>query len=121
LGHHGDVVGATGNTIPRCSSIASTLSASHPVGLFMRRPGSTGSLAAVLAPDVVLGEPKTHRGRRSIDLDPETVAALKAWKALQIRERLLLDEEWQNTRGLVFTRVRLGCDFWASRRPCHPL
>lgn len=62
--------------------------------------------------EVVVGEPKTNRGRRSIDLDPETVAALKAWKALQTQERLLLGPDWQNTRELVFTRV--------DGAPLHP-
>ena len=52
---------------------------------------------------VILGEPKTSRGRRSLDLDPETVATMRAWKAAQNRERLLLGPGWENRLGLVFT------------------
>jgi integrase len=37
---------------------------------------------------VVTSEPKTNRGRRSIALDPRTVAALRGWRAAQLEERL---------------------------------
>jgi integrase len=52
---------------------------------------------------VVTSEPKTSRGRRSIALDPRTVAALKAWRAAQKAERLAWGPSWTDT-GLVFTR-----------------
>jgi integrase len=52
---------------------------------------------------VVVSEPKTSRGRRSIALDPRTVAALKAWKTAQIAERLAWGPAWSDS-GLVFTR-----------------
>jgi integrase len=52
---------------------------------------------------VVVSEPKTSRGRRSIALDPRTVAALKAWKTAQIAERLTWGPAWSDS-GLVFTR-----------------
>jgi integrase len=52
---------------------------------------------------VVVSEPKTSRGRRSIALDPRTVAALRAWKAAQAAERLAWGPSWVDS-GLVFTR-----------------
>jgi integrase len=62
--------------------------------------------------EVIIDEPKTSRGRRAIDLDPETVSALRAWKTLQTRERLLAGPRWHNDLGLVFT-VENG-------QPIHP-
>jgi integrase len=53
--------------------------------------------------DVRVSEPKTRRGRRSIALDPATVAALHAWRVRQTEERLALGPAWIDT-GLVFTR-----------------
>ncbi len=47
--------------------------------------------------------PKTERGRRSIDLDTETVAVLKTWRKRQLEERMLWGTCWTDT-GLVFTR-----------------
>jgi integrase len=47
--------------------------------------------------------PKTPRSRRSLDLDPETVAVLKRWRRQQLEERMLWGELWTDT-GLVFTR-----------------
>jgi integrase len=52
---------------------------------------------------VVVSEPKTSRGRRSIALDPRTVAALRAWRAAQVAERLAWGGAWTDS-GLVFTR-----------------
>jgi integrase len=46
---------------------------------------------------------KTDRGRRTIDLDPGTVAVLKARKAQQAEHRLAMGSGWANERGLVFT------------------
>jgi integrase/predicted RNA-binding Zn-ribbon protein involved in translation (DUF1610 family) len=43
-----------------------------------------------LGGDVIVSEPKTARGRRSIALDPETVEVLKAQAARQLAEQ----EEW---------------------------
>lgn len=59
----------------------------------------------------VYSDPKTARGRRSIALDPATVAALKTLKAQQAQERLLLGAGWPD-HGLVFTD--------AAGRPYHP-
>jgi integrase len=52
-----------------------------------------------------LQEPKTAKGRRSIPLPPETVAALKAHKAAQAQERLALGADYDSSRDLVFRRV----------------
>jgi integrase len=53
--------------------------------------------------EVVVSEPKTSRGRRSIALDPRTIAALRAWRAAQAAERLAWGAAWTDS-GLVFTR-----------------
>jgi integrase len=52
---------------------------------------------------VVTSEPKTSPGRRSIALDPRTVAQLRAWRAAQLEERLAWGPAYRDT-GLVFTR-----------------
>lgn len=56
-----------------------------------------------LGNEVVVGEPKTAKSRRSIPLDPATVAALKAWRKIQVAERVLWGEAWTDTKW-VFTR-----------------
>ena len=58
-----------------------------------------------------MSEPKTKRGRRTIALDPVTLAALKAHAARQADEQLHWDETWRNS-GFVFT----GTD----GQPLHP-
>lgn len=50
-----------------------------------------------------LGTPKTKAGARPIALDAGTVAALKAWKARQAEERLLMGAGWQGGHDLVVT------------------
>jgi integrase len=52
---------------------------------------------------VVVSEPKTARGRRSIALDPETVLVLRAQAARQLSDQQSKGEEWRDT-GLVFTK-----------------
>jgi integrase len=52
---------------------------------------------------VIVSEPKTSRGRRSIALDPRTVGALRTWRAAQVAERLAWGGAWIDS-GLVFTR-----------------
>jgi integrase len=52
---------------------------------------------------VVVSEPKTAKGRRTIALDVTTVAALRQQRKRQLEERLSLGEDWQDT-GLVFTQ-----------------
>jgi integrase len=51
---------------------------------------------------VVVSEPKTARGRRSVALDPETVAALKRQAAQQLEDQAEKGDGWSET-GLVFT------------------
>jgi integrase len=53
-------------------------------------------------PTIRLGA-KSPAGRRSIALDPATVAALKAHRERQLEERRARGEAWQD-HGLVFTR-----------------
>jgi integrase len=60
---------------------------------------------------VVVSEPKTAKGRRSVALDPATVAGLKAWRKHQTAERLAWGPAWTDS-GLVFTRE--------DGRPLHP-
>ncbi len=52
---------------------------------------------------VIFGEPKTKRGKRSVALDGRTVEDLSAWRQLQHAERLSWGSAWQGS-GLVFTR-----------------
>ena len=52
--------------------------------------------------EVVVSEPKTARGRRSIALDPETVAVLKAQAARQLDKQSEWQDAWVDS-GYVFT------------------
>jgi len=52
---------------------------------------------------VVVSEPKTARGRRSVALDPQTVEVLKAQAARQLDEQAT-SKTWSDT-GLVFTKA----------------
>jgi integrase len=52
--------------------------------------------------EVVVSEPKTARGRRSIALDPETVAVLKGQAARQLAAQADWQEGWIDS-GYVFT------------------
>ena len=68
---------------------------------------ANGSVAVLQAVTVVDGHPsvgdvKTKRSRRVVDLDPATVDDLRAWRAAQERERTLVGSAWTET-GLVFT------------------
>lgn len=56
------------------------------------------------------GEPKSGRSR-TIDLDPTTVAELRAHRKRQLEERLAIGELWSDT-GYVFTKV--------DGEPLHP-
>jgi integrase len=60
---------------------------------------------------VMIGEPKTARGRRVIALDVGTVAALREHRKRQLAERLMLGEGWRD-HDLVFCRV--------DGSPMHP-
>jgi integrase len=59
--------------------------------------------------EVLVSEPKTAKGRRSIALDPATVAALRE-PALQLEERLAVGPRWEDS-GVVFT--------WPDSRSLH--
>jgi len=61
--------------------------------------------------EVHVSEPKTAKGRRSLALDPATVAALRQHRARQAEERLAVGPRWHDS-GLVFT--------WPDGRPLHP-
>jgi len=68
-------------------------------------------LRVVVNYEVHVSEPKTAKGRRSLALDPATVAALRQHRARQAEERLAVGPRWQDS-GLVFT--------WPDGRPVHP-
>jgi integrase len=53
--------------------------------------------------EIVIGEPKTRRSRRSVALDQNTVAVLREWRVRQAEERLAAGPAWEDT-GYVFTR-----------------
>lgn len=57
----------------------------------------------VVSHALVFSSPKTARGVRTIDLDPKTVAVLRAWRRVQLEERLAWGPGYQEL-GLVFTR-----------------
>jgi integrase len=59
----------------------------------------------------VVTEPKTAKGRRTIALDPATVAGLRRHRVRQLQERVAADVAWQNG-DYVFT--------WFDGRPLHP-
>lgn len=60
---------------------------------------------------LTFGTPKTAKGRRSVALDAETVAALRRLKVRQAEERLALEGDWPD-HDLVFTRE--------DGEPVHP-
>jgi integrase len=61
--------------------------------------------------EVVVSEPKTAKGRRSLALDPATAAALREHRTRQLQQRLAVGPRWQDS-GLVFT--------WPDGRAIHP-
>lgn len=52
----------------------------------------------------VLAPPKTDRGKRTIDLDAETMSVLKEWRKQQLEERMAHEGDWHESR-LIFTRI----------------
>lgn len=50
-----------------------------------------------------VGTPKSAAGSRRVALDAATMAALRAWKAEQAAERLLMGAGWQGGHDLVAT------------------
>lgn len=63
----------------------------------VKRQWKRGEKGFVLAP------PKTDRGRRTIDLDGETMAALKLWRRSQLEERVAYQGDWHESE-FIFTR-----------------
>ena len=75
-------------------------------GLDKGRLSVRQTLSAPRNPDTgqhvpVFREPKTRRGRRSVPLPAATVAALRAHKTAQKRERMMVGPGWTD-HGLVF-------------------
>ncbi len=62
---------------------------------------------------VVEGPVKTTSGARTIALDAQTIAVLRAWRKVQTAERLVMGTGWPDT-GLVFTNVD-GSGIWPQR------
>jgi integrase len=54
--------------------------------------------------NLILGEPKSARSRRTVPLTAEAVDAFRAWRAQQNTERLAAGTAWTET-GLVFTNT----------------
>lgn len=61
-------------------------------------------------PGMVWSEPKTDKGWRTVALDPDTIAALRAHRARQLEERLAAGPEYD--QGLVIATV--------FGKPVHP-
>jgi integrase len=72
------------------------------VDLTTRRIAVRQTLTSV-GSQIIIGEPKTKRGKRSVALDGETVTELSAWRQMQHAERMSWGSAWTNS-GLVFTR-----------------
>jgi integrase len=60
---------------------------------------------------VQIGDPKTAKGTRAVELDPATVAALREHRKRQAAERLQMGAGWTD-HGLVFCHIEGG--------PLHP-
>jgi integrase len=72
------------------------------VDLTARRIAVRQTLTSV-GSQIIIGEPKTKRGKRSVALDGQTVTELSAWRQMQHAERMSWGSAWTNS-GLVFTR-----------------
>jgi integrase len=59
----------------------------------------------VVGGKTVESAPKTRRGRRTLALDPATLATLEAWRRAQLRERLRYGQAWEDEDGHVFTHA----------------
>ena len=66
-------------------------------------PGSLAIRQVRTAVNVETGTPKTHKGSRTVSLDPATVAAVRTHRRQQNEERLVWGGAWTET-GLVFVR-----------------
>jgi integrase len=59
--------------------------------------------ASVVGGHVIIAAPKTPRSRRSVAIDKGTVAAVRAWRKRQLRERVAMGTGWQDRDDRVFT------------------
>ena len=64
---------------------------------------SVRQIRTVARYEVLTLTPKTDKGARTIALDPETVAVLRAHRVAQMEERLLLGPGYRDSGDLVFT------------------
>ena len=69
---------------------------------FDRRRLAIQRAVTVVDYEIVVSEPKTARGRRSVSIDPTTAAVLAAHRKRQLEERLAWGPAWQDS-GYVFT------------------
>jgi integrase len=53
---------------------------------------------------LVFGEPKTARGRRSVPIDPTTLSVLRQHRARQNETRLMMGSAWTNAGDLVMVK-----------------
>ena len=67
-----------------------------------RRRLSIQRAVTVVDYEIVVSEPKTARGRRSVSIDPTTAAVLFAHRKRQLEERMAWGPAWQDS-GYVFT------------------
>ena len=67
-----------------------------------RRRLSIQRAVTVVDYEIVVSEPKTARGRRSVSIDPTTTAVLAAHRKRQLEERLAWGPAWQDS-AYVFT------------------
>ena len=67
-----------------------------------RRRLSIQRAVTVVDYEIVVSEPKTARGRRSVSIDPTTAAVLAAHRKRQLEERLAWGPAWQDS-AYVFT------------------
>ena len=69
-----------------------------------RRTASVVQTVVVVNHVEQLSTPKTARGTRVVDLDDGTITALRAHRARQHQERLLMGDGWRE-RDLIFCKV----------------
>jgi hypothetical protein len=65
---------------------------------------------------VLVSEPKTAKGRRSIALDPATVAALRDHRRWQLEERLAVGPRWEDS-AWIHRNVLAPCHVFTGQRP----
>jgi integrase len=76
-----------------------------------RREAAIRRTRVVVGWQVHVSEPKTRRSRRTVSLDPTTVAVLRAHRARQLEERLAWGPTWQDSRHVFCSE---------GGQPLHP-